>query len=230
MKLHRIYFLKRSDGLVKIGTTTSLDARMTALAVGHGPLELLRVVNGGRRREGELHQAFKRFWEYGEWFRSEGGALDSLIETIEDGAQVPVDVADARSEWERGEAEFMARTRALVDDLVKLRTDRDRLKREAGIDALNAEHGFSKHFLRHILSERGSTVSAYGFERILMARRIEMQALLNHLRGELGRVGSDDLDALELGRELDRIEHELKRRSGLRAIAAEIEAKRARVG
>jgi hypothetical protein len=224
-KTHRIYFLKRADGLIKIGTTTDFEVRAAALAVGHGPLEVIRVVNGGPRRERALHTAFKRFWEYGEWFRSERGALEGIIGDLEDGEVVPVDVTEASNEWEAGEANFMATVRERAQELVKLRSDRDLSKTEAAIDALNADHGLSKYFLRHILNGKARTVSAYGYERLMQARRVEMHALLEHLQGEIrALLPTEDDEVLDIGRRLMAIEEALKER---RRILAEIQERKA---
>ena len=54
-----VYFIRRvSDGMVKIGTTTSFDNRMKALQIAHGELQILLTMSGGRALETEMHRKF----------------------------------------------------------------------------------------------------------------------------------------------------------------------------
>ena len=53
-----IYFLRRSDGLVKIGTTKNFSARLVELERQYGKLELLGWSEGMRREEQLLHKQF----------------------------------------------------------------------------------------------------------------------------------------------------------------------------
>lgn len=73
-----IYYIHRA-GHIKIGYTTQLAKRMTALArggdkrpacVGIGPLELLHHHTGGPASERQLHRKFAAFHVTGEWFRA----------------------------------------------------------------------------------------------------------------------------------------------------------------
>lgn len=53
-----IYFLKRADGAIKIGTTNDYRSRVNGLRSEHGDLELIGWMDGGRDKEVELHAMF----------------------------------------------------------------------------------------------------------------------------------------------------------------------------
>lgn len=55
-----VYFLQRSDGMVKIGQTRQLRTRRRALENEHGPLTLIGLRYGGRPVEAEYHERFRR--------------------------------------------------------------------------------------------------------------------------------------------------------------------------
>lgn len=79
-----IYFLKRDDGAIKIGTTMNFHMRLSQLIEQHGDLELLGVMAGGRDLEQWLHKQFGETRIYGnqEWFYSS----DKLMKFIRDKA------------------------------------------------------------------------------------------------------------------------------------------------
>lgn len=73
-----VYYVHRA-GHIKIGYTTNLAKRMTALArggdkrpecVGIGPVELLHHHTGGPTSERQLHEKFASLHAAGEWFRA----------------------------------------------------------------------------------------------------------------------------------------------------------------
>jgi hypothetical protein len=209
VSIHQIYFLQRADGLIKIGTTTDFAGRLSALTTSHGMLGIVRVIHGGRKREGELHHRFRHFHEYGEWFRPENGKLEALISGLEEGQEIAVGQSEARTEWEAGEAELMDSVRSKIDLMIKARMDRTLLKRDAALAALSAEHGFSPWFLWHT-RKRASTVSAYAYQRISAAYLSEMRELLAQLNSEIANLQGDDGAA-----------------DALRALAAKIETRKA---
>jgi hypothetical protein len=53
-----IYFLRRADGAIKIGTTEKYYSRLPVLTKTYGHLELLGVMEGDREKEQEIHQQF----------------------------------------------------------------------------------------------------------------------------------------------------------------------------
>jgi hypothetical protein len=75
-----IYFLKRSDGLVKIGCTGNYYQRYGHLKRDHGELELLGWIDGGMGTEKNLHIKFTSDRMEGEWF-NHSDELKSYIET-----------------------------------------------------------------------------------------------------------------------------------------------------
>lgn len=67
-----IYYVRRGDGAVKIGTTCDVESRMKNLARQHGYLVLLAQHGGTRRTERILHSEFADIRLEGEWFRYTG--------------------------------------------------------------------------------------------------------------------------------------------------------------
>jgi hypothetical protein len=77
---NKIYFAARSDGLIKIGTSSDPARRVQALSTGAGEsLALVAVVDGGRARERALHERFADTRVHGEWF----SPSPELLEFIE---------------------------------------------------------------------------------------------------------------------------------------------------
>jgi len=54
-----VYFIRRaSDGMIKIGTTRSFEARMKSLRVAYGELQVLLTLSGDRALETQMHRKF----------------------------------------------------------------------------------------------------------------------------------------------------------------------------
>ncbi len=66
-----IYFLKRADGLIKIGVTTNYYHRYSQLKSEHGALILLGWQDGNIATEQDLHKRFADYRVEKEWFKSE---------------------------------------------------------------------------------------------------------------------------------------------------------------
>jgi len=67
-----VYFLRREDGMIKIGFTASYKSRLSSLQSEHGKLRLLLAYAGTRREEGAVHRRFALERVRGtEWFRPE---------------------------------------------------------------------------------------------------------------------------------------------------------------
>ena len=65
-----IYFLRREDGMIKIGVTGRYRHRLSSLQREHGQLRLLLAYAGTRREEFEAHRRFRHFrMGSSEWFR-----------------------------------------------------------------------------------------------------------------------------------------------------------------
>jgi Meiotically Up-regulated Gene 113 (MUG113) protein len=63
-----IYYIMRSDRLIKIGTTARVTARMRTLEDQYGEIRLLLTHPGDRQAEQQLHREFSAWRWRGEWF------------------------------------------------------------------------------------------------------------------------------------------------------------------
>lgn len=202
---HQIYFLQRADGLIKIGTSTDFRARLAQLTKQHGMLGIVRVINGDQKLERSLHNKFKRFHAYGEWFRpGREGELIAAIGALPDGDEVAVLKSEAAADWEAGERALIDQLRAKVDALIQVRSQRTGLGREVSLTAISEDYGFPRNLLPH-LRKRASTVSFYAANKIAEAYAAELRLALDHYRAEIDRAQDDvsDAELLALGDEID---------------------------
>ena len=191
-RTHQIYFVLRSDGMVKIGTTTDLKSRLATLQKSHGLLEVLRVINGDRRRERKLHRQFAKFHQFGEWFRDDAGALSAQIPRIPEGAALEVTDDEARAEWIAGETELMAKAKSMLHELVQARKFVSGQKRAEAQASVSADYGFSPWFLEHIRRGNATSVSAYGFQKLREAWVAEKTAQIEFLKSEMASLEANE--------------------------------------
>lgn len=70
MSARSVVYFASANGLVKIGYTTDLTKRLSAIGTGAGVQpQVLRIVEGGRPTERWLHKRFAKQRVYGEWFQ-----------------------------------------------------------------------------------------------------------------------------------------------------------------
>lgn len=74
-----VYYLQRSDGLIKIGTSRRFAVRCATLRKQHGELRLLLSHRGDRARENAMHGKFAALRVTGEWFRPEADLLAWIL-------------------------------------------------------------------------------------------------------------------------------------------------------
>lgn len=78
-----VYFMRRQDGAIKIGTSVQVEARKRELEVASGPLDLLGVIAGSYEMEARLHQEFRHLRTHGEWFRPGADLLAFINKTTQ---------------------------------------------------------------------------------------------------------------------------------------------------
>lgn len=64
-----VYYLRRADGLIKIGTSCRFEARLATLTREYGQLEVLATHQGDRKAERVHHNRFRSAHVGGEWFQ-----------------------------------------------------------------------------------------------------------------------------------------------------------------
>ena len=64
-----VYYARRADGLIKIGTSRSPAVRFADLEREHGALVLLALHRGAHKEEHGMHRLFRDLRVEGEWFR-----------------------------------------------------------------------------------------------------------------------------------------------------------------
>lgn len=191
MSKHKIYVLKRSDGLVKIGTTTDLAGRMQSLAKAHGPLEVVRLVEGDARREREMHHRYRMHRQFGEWFAPDPVMLAELA-ALPEGEELAVTVTEARAAWEAAESTMASLASDKVSELIDYRRVRRHVSRGQAIDDLSTDYGLPVSFLTHLHKRKASTVSAHGLAAIRAALRQEMTDYLAELEADMAEAAADD--------------------------------------
>lgn len=133
-----IYFVKNSEGLIKIGYTKDIQKRLSTLMHDHGQdLQLLKCICGTRYSEKSLHKRFSSLSVGKEWFRSN----TELIEFIE------------KSEASDETPEHNTQEIKLGKDVQYLRLMKNMTQKE-----LCNKAGISMSALRHLEGGQGASV------------------------------------------------------------------------
>ena len=74
-----IYVIKSHNNLIKIGITSNLHKRITALKnMNACKLELIYKTVGSNSLERSIHKKFEKYRSHGEWFKSYNGILEDI--------------------------------------------------------------------------------------------------------------------------------------------------------
>lgn len=195
MAEHKVYVLRRADGLVKIGTTTDMKSRLRALSKAHGPLEVVRLLEGDKRRERQLHHQYRQHRQFGEWFLLTREMLAELA-ALPDGDVLSVTATEARVAWEDAERAMAVLATRKVGELIDYRCARRGTTKAQAIDELSKVYSMPVSFLTHLHRRKAATVSAHGLAAIRAALRQEMTEFLAELEAEMAEVEADDTEAL----------------------------------
>lgn len=76
----QIYFVQRSDGAIKIGSSLDVPKRIKEISALVGDLNLLCVIDGTIQIEKSLHKRFKNDHIHNEWFAQEN--INSFIHDL----------------------------------------------------------------------------------------------------------------------------------------------------
>jgi hypothetical protein len=201
VKVGQIYFLRRRDGLVKVGFTTNLPRRIASLSRSHGPLDVIRVINGDRRRENAIHGALRPSNEFGEWFR-DSDELRAFIAQADAGEQVGIEADDVEREWRLGEEEQAREAAEIVAKLIMHRRQRKGCNNVQAMDSLAQDYRLRRWFIRHLQTGKPLTVTAYGMKRLREALLSELTAHRDDMLRELKEI--DDADEARRVRQMAR--------------------------
>lgn len=75
-----VYYVRRKDGMIKIGTSRVAARRLEEIAREHGSLILMAFHTGARAEESATHRRFKALRAEGEWFRPALPLLEHIAE------------------------------------------------------------------------------------------------------------------------------------------------------
>jgi hypothetical protein len=91
----KVYFVRSSEGLIKIGFTTKpIEERLAQFRnISSGGAFLLATVPGSKQDESFLHRTFKKNKAHGEWFNPSPRLLKT-IQKLKDGASISEAVKD----------------------------------------------------------------------------------------------------------------------------------------
>ncbi|GAB4351446.1 MAG: hypothetical protein Kow0026_08520 [Oricola sp.] len=184
MKTGTIYFVQKTDGMVKVGFTTTLSRRLTTLSKSHGPLEVLGTINGDKQRERSIHRQLERFNVYGEWFRGEGEVID-YVRSLKDGAAVEIAETEARRHHLEGEERMAAEAQQIARRILRARRQRTGGNDVQSLEAIKADHRVSRWALCRIIDGRASTVTAFMMTELKRILRSELEACLEHIERKL---------------------------------------------
>lgn len=198
-KVNNIYFLKRSDGLVKIGYSSRVQSRISELSGSHGDLEIIRIINGDRKREAQIHNLCRKHNEYGEWFR-DSADLRKIIEEIDDGEVSVAETTAERKAWAEYEKQVLDQVIENSKQLVHIEYGANGNLRLEAVKTVSERYGIPYSPLYHILYGRARVVSAPLAEKIRVALQDSRQRRLDALLADIAAdtAAMPDLDA-ELG-------------------------------
>lgn len=213
-KVHQIYFIRRGDGLVKIGYTTSVRRRMAELQRNHGDLELIRVIHGDLRRENQIHVKCKRHNEFGEWFRDSPG-LRAIIASLPEGDAVEASTSSEKKAWLEFQNEVSERLHKDAKTLVMLEYAMNGNLMNEAIISVSQRYGIPYNTLHRLHYGRAQTVSAAMLEKVRLALSDMRQRHIDALLSEVETI-RDQEPALEA--ELDLSEQIKSLRSRFEAV------------
>jgi len=185
-----VYFLQRSDGLIKIGYSGVFRQRLARLVRSHGPVNVLKVISGTKDDERILHARFIKYHEFGEWFRP-SEALLVEIQSIAASGVVPTSISKFEAKRRDGDRHYTELARSAAEDLLRSVCATDGCNAGEAIQIVSDKYEISPNFLNHLLKRKASTVSAFMFAALKAALKVELARHRDLLIEQIERVESD---------------------------------------
>jgi len=206
----KVYFLQREDGLIKIGYSSDIDARIDQLNRSHKGLKVLRVIHGDQRRETMIHQQLKAHREYGEWFRPEAQVFD-FISSVEDGEFHALQANPKKKAWAKFEDDHAAECRKTAEKFYQLCYGWRGANATQVYDYIAANYGIAPRIFNRLLCGVTKAPSSALMTRVREAYLSEMTTLRDHLLEEVREAKASEPDAGELlfGDEIARLQSKL---------------------
>lgn len=182
MKPTTIYFVQRTDGLIKIGITKNLKRRLPQISKAHGPLVVLRSERGGKSEEARLHLRLASFNQFGEWFAPVPEVLSAVADYVPSEAERPVQAVVPSA----SEKEHVEKARRHVKSAVLARQMREGQRRiDVRLRDLEATHSISAFTMNRIFLGKAKTITA-GLAASLKAMALwEMEETVRVLKADL---------------------------------------------
>jgi hypothetical protein len=197
--VQQIYAVRRADGLIKIGYSCEIATRLKNLAKSHGPLDVIRVVNGTLRRERAIHNALKAHNEFGEWFRPTAEVLD-YISGLAEGRVTPKKDAFGPSSEDQHENAAIKDVAEAATKLFALCYKRSGRSSDKTYALVSKATGITPRVYRRLMNSERTAPTLSAYRRIKAAYLAECEAMLEDLKrefaNELDREGSDAVLAL----------------------------------
>lgn len=185
MKRGEVYFVQRSDGVIKIGFTMNRAKRFRKLEREHGPLKILRLIKGTFTTERQIQKRFKDCNISGELF-SPTDDLMAFIDELEEGQECDfserADIDDTKA---CGEMRFVASACDRLEKLMNIRRRRVGGKEPEIRQGLLTDYGINEWTIDRIVGMRARTVTAYVYDSIHKAYIAEMLAYKKELEQEV---------------------------------------------
>jgi hypothetical protein len=167
-----VYFMQiGDDGPIKIGFTKNIRHRLSVVQIGNPALvRLIAVTDGGRAKEFELHNRFKKYRLYGEWFEPNQELLEYIsqfkpLNIVSSDFQKPIKRGNENHNW-KGDLACRASKQQRARAYTRYKKKCDRCGLSKGIDTIfldgnkdNLEQSNLAFYCRRCRMEKDGTLN-----------------------------------------------------------------------